>query len=167
LNRLGCYAILSLARLAVFRWQHPTSLLAFAAMTAPIAAGTAAFVWFLYPPADSTHREHSPQSFRRYTDEGALDAVSPIICVLHGLGGIGKTQLALQYYYEHRGECDAAFWVDAEHPWALAESFTKIADKLDLLPRRTTDPGGHEVHNQAVEASRNWLQNTCMSSIST
>lgn len=85
---------------------------------------------------------------------------SPIICVLHGLGGVGKTQVAAEYYYEHRGEYDATFWMEAEHDWTLSSSFARIADELELLERKTTDDGGHEVQNKAIEESRKWLQTT-------
>jgi hypothetical protein len=94
--------------------------------------------------------------------EKSTNATCPTACVLHGLGGVGKTQVALEYYYEHRGEYDASFWIDAEQDWTLASSFARIADKLELLPRKTTEDGGHEVQNKAIEESRNWLQTTGM-----
>ena len=34
---------------------------------------------------------------------------SPACCVLHGLAGIGKTQIALEYTYRYRSDYDAIF----------------------------------------------------------
>lgn len=90
----------------------------------------------------------------------AVAANSPTICVLHGLGGVGKTQVALEFYYQYRRYYDGCFWMEAEKSWTLDSSFCKIADSLGLLPKKTTDDGGHELAGQAVEAGRNWLQTT-------
>jgi hypothetical protein len=88
------------------------------------------------------------------------DRLVPATCVLHGLGGVGKTQIALEYYYRYRDDYDAAFWVESEHDWTLAESYARIADKLGLLPKKTSDAGGDEIQNIAIEAARSWLQTT-------
>lgn len=48
-------------------------------------------------------------------------------CVLHGLGGTGKTQTALEYTYRFRKYYDYIFWLRAEHPYELAESYSVIA----------------------------------------
>jgi hypothetical protein len=38
--------------------------------------------------------------------------------VVHGLGGVGKTQLAVEYAWKHLGNYDAVFWVKADRPEA-------------------------------------------------
>lgn len=114
-------------------------------------------------PGDSASEPKSSKSHAASlaeNDKSGNTGECPTTCVLHGLGGVGKTQVALEYYYEHRGEYAASFWIDAEQDWTLASTFAKIADKLELLPRKTEDEGGHEVQNKAVEESRNWLQTT-------
>lgn len=85
---------------------------------------------------------------------------SPAVCVLHGLGGVGKTQTALAYYYQHRSEYDAVFWIESEQIWTLMESFTRITDKLGLLDTKTTDQDGEKVRNKAIDESLTWLQKT-------
>ena len=45
---------------------------------------------------------------------------------LTGMGGIGKTQLAVEYVYRHRSEYrDGIFWIDAAGP--LAEGFARLS----------------------------------------
>lgn len=49
---------------------------------------------------------------------------------LHSLGGIGKTQVAVEYAYQHRAEYEAVLWVEAETPIMLVSSFAALADLL-------------------------------------
>lgn len=49
-----------------------------------------------------------------------------------GIGGIGKTQIALTYAYRNRNEFSAIFWIRAESKLALHKSFIDIAGKLKL-----------------------------------
>lgn len=69
-----------------------------------------------------------------------------------GLGGIGKTQVVLQYAYRHRGEYQAIWWVKADAREALAAAFADIARQLGL-----------PVYNgmnqyQLITAVKRWLQ---------
>jgi tetratricopeptide (TPR) repeat protein len=51
---------------------------------------------------------------------------------VYGLGGIGKTQLALQYTYLHRKEYEAIFWVESEGEQELQFNYSSIAQPLKL-----------------------------------
>ena len=50
--------------------------------------------------------------------------------VLHGLGGIGKTQLAVEYSKRHKEKYTAIFWLDASNEDSLGRSFQGIAQKI-------------------------------------
>jgi hypothetical protein len=52
------------------------------------------------------------------------------ICVLHGLGGIGKTQLAIEYARLHKNEYSSCFWIDGKTEEALIQSLVSIASRL-------------------------------------
>ena len=55
--------------------------------------------------------------------------------VLSGLGGIGKTQLAVEYAYRHQQDYQVVLWAHAETTEALTRSYTEIA-KLLQLPQK-------------------------------
>lgn len=78
---------------------------------------------------------------------------------LHGLGGVGKSTVALKYAEQklQRGELDALFWVHSEKLVSIRKSFTNMAIRLKLPDARE---GDHE-ENQA--AMLNWLQRTRLS----
>ena len=52
------------------------------------------------------------------------------VMVLHGLGGIGKTQLAIQYAHIHQKDYTSIWWVDASTTQTLSEGFLGIAQQL-------------------------------------
>ena len=50
--------------------------------------------------------------------------------VLHGLGGIGKTQLAIEYVRRHKEKQTAIFWLNANDEDSLRLSFRNIARQV-------------------------------------
>lgn len=70
---------------------------------------------------------------------------------LCGLGGIGKTQTAIEYAYRFHGEYQTVLWAQAETYDVLWADFVKLAAVLHLSVRHAQDQG------QAVEAVKHWL----------
>lgn len=56
---------------------------------------------------------------------------SQCFCVIHGVGGMGKTQTALEYVYRYRSCYNYIFWCHAESNTALSDSFLAA---MRLLP---------------------------------
>ncbi|KAI0810082.1 hypothetical protein GGR55DRAFT_689254 [Xylaria sp. FL0064] len=52
------------------------------------------------------------------------------VVVLHGLGGIGKTQLAITYVKRYRDEYSAIFWLNIKDETSIQQSFTKVARQI-------------------------------------
>lgn len=59
--------------------------------------------------------------------------------VLSGLGGVGKTQLALEYAYRYELKYRAIFWIAAETAETIDGSITNIAEQLHLPEREEHD----------------------------
>jgi hypothetical protein len=75
---------------------------------------------------------------------------------IHGLGGVGKTQIALAYAYSKIAEYDAILWVHAETEVSLSSSLSSIALQLKIP---SAEPG-NATNN--VVLTLNWLANTGM-----
>jgi tetratricopeptide (TPR) repeat protein len=73
------------------------------------------------------------------------------LVVLTGLGGVGKTQLALAHLDLYHTDYDLAWWLRAEQDPTLAEDYAALADA-----RQLTDPAATIAHKTA--ASRRWLE---------
>ncbi|MCJ1246224.1 hypothetical protein MMC30_003430 [Trapelia coarctata] len=86
----------------------------------------------------------------------------PSCCVLHGLGGQGKSQTALEYAFRYRDAYDATFWLQAETDQELARSYALIAKKLGLSPggsgNGTAEDGLDP--SKGIENARKWLEST-------
>ncbi|KAK5171081.1 uncharacterized protein LTR77_004225 [Saxophila tyrrhenica] len=63
----------------------------------------------------------------------------PRCVTLSGPGGIGKTQVAVQFVYEHEPSFDAVLWVYADDATKLARSYARIATDLGLVDSGSTD----------------------------
>jgi tetratricopeptide (TPR) repeat protein len=70
---------------------------------------------------------------------------------ISGLGGIGKTQLALEYAYRHRAEYRYVFWALADTRDTLNAAYSEIANQLNLPERQQRE------QHRVVEAVKNWL----------
>ena len=52
------------------------------------------------------------------------------IFVLHGLGGIRKTQLAIEFARTYRQKCSAVFWIDGSGKEKLKQSIANLANQI-------------------------------------
>ena len=70
---------------------------------------------------------------------------------LSGLGGIGKTQAAVEYAYRHQAEYDHVFWVRAEQETELITGYVSLAKALQI-------PGHQQEDQQAIVVlMKQWL----------
>ena len=72
--------------------------------------------------------------------------------VLRGLGGVGKTQLALEYAYRYGGAYRLVWWVRAEDPATLASDYAALAEPLQLPEHAASD------QTETIAAVRRWLE---------
>ncbi|WP_256725668.1 FxSxx-COOH system tetratricopeptide repeat protein [Streptomyces sp. IMTB 2501] len=88
-------------------------------------------VWGNMPPRNLvfTGREDLLQRLEREL-RGGPTAVLPH--ALHGLGGVGKSQLAQEYVYRQAGQYDIVWWIPAERPTQIAQALVELAHRLHL-----------------------------------
>jgi hypothetical protein len=88
---------------------------------------------------------------RRQLTSGQPAALTQAIS---GLGGVGKTQLAVEYACRHAADYQAVRWLRAEEPITLASDYASLAAALSLLERVAAD------QPLIIEAVRHWLNGT-------
>ncbi|GAA1966617.1 FxSxx-COOH system tetratricopeptide repeat protein [Amycolatopsis minnesotensis] len=88
-------------------------------------------VWGNIPPRNPNFTgrvELLDQLAKRLTS--GTTAVLP--SAVHGLGGIGKTQMATEYIYRHLQDYDLVWWIDAAHTTQIRAGLTDLARALGL-----------------------------------
>jgi hypothetical protein len=96
-----------------------------------------------------TGREEHLASLKTALNSGKSAALTQAI---HGLGGVGKTQLALEYAYRNLAEYDIVWWVRSEEPATLAADYASLADALDLPEKEAAD------QELIIKAVKQWLE---------
>ncbi|GAA2559932.1 hypothetical protein GCM10010435_34000 [Winogradskya consettensis] len=51
---------------------------------------------------------------------------------LHGEGGVGKSQIAIEYAHRHRSDYDVIWWIPSERPAQILASLIELGDRLGL-----------------------------------
>lgn len=74
---------------------------------------------------------------------------------LYGLGGVGKSHVALKYAETKMEHFQTILWIHSETAGSIAQSFTDISIRLQL---KGADPGQPEQNRIEV---LNWLHETC------
>jgi tetratricopeptide (TPR) repeat protein len=68
------------------------------------------------------------------------------------MGGVGKTQLAVEYIYRHKPDYRVIWWIHSEEPATMAADYASLAASLDLPEKDSTD------QSEAVRAVKRWLE---------
>ncbi len=74
-----------------------------------------------------------------------------------GLGGIGKTQTAVEFCYRHRADYPYVFWADASSADALRASYAQMAQRLKITTRETPVDEAAEMFQHWLSERGDWL----------
>lgn len=81
------------------------------------------------------------------------------VLILHGMGGVGKSQMAREYACKYKNEYTAIFWVNARSKNTLKDGIASIAGRLgitDTLSRYEHVKKDEETMDRAVSAVHEW-----------
>jgi TIR domain/Tetratricopeptide repeat/NB-ARC domain len=70
---------------------------------------------------------------------------------LAGMGGVGKTLLAVEYAHRYAADYDVVWWMDAEQAGRIAEQLAQLAVETGAAPAGVDAPSG-------VKTARAWLR---------
>jgi tetratricopeptide (TPR) repeat protein len=93
-------------------------------------------------------RERLIQEIRETLVSGQRGAV---VQALTGSGGVGKTQLCVEYAYQFEKEYDLVWWFNSEEQNYLKEQFAQLAGRLNLVEYSASDT------QLAIEEANKWL----------
>lgn len=126
--------------------------------TVPTAG--AGLVWNILPPVRSfVGRRKQVEELRRRLLRGRAAALVSAggVAALHGMGGIGKTQLARAYAHRYRQHYQLGWWIPAETEVTVLTALAELAARLglpgELPPARLVS----EVHRVLAGYDGGWL----------
>jgi tetratricopeptide (TPR) repeat protein len=107
-------------------------------------------IWGTLPPRNQnfTGRRELLDLLGQRLREGTT-AVLPE--AIHGMGGVGKTQLAIEYAYRHQADYDIVWWIPSERPGQIGQSLVELAKRLGLVTTSEANVAGPAVREALRE----------------
>jgi hypothetical protein len=109
------------------------------------AAPTRSHIWGDVPPRHPYFTGREALLNQLHATLGVARAAALLPSALHGMGGVGKSQLATEYVYRHNAEFDLVWWIPSEQPGLILSSLTKLAQRLGLDATFDNADDPHEV----------------------
>ncbi|GAA2629086.1 hypothetical protein Adu01nite_65060 [Paractinoplanes durhamensis] len=76
---------------------------------------------------------------------------------VHGMGGVGKTQLVLEYVYRHLEDYDLVWWVPADAASGVLASLEQLAGQLGIRPDENAKQTARLVLDALAAGALKWL----------
>jgi tetratricopeptide (TPR) repeat protein len=86
------------------------------------------------------------------------DDVSARVQAIYGMGGVGKSHLALEYAHRYRGEYGIVWWVPSEDPATASLHLARLANRLGLkTPGEPAPDAVREALHRELGSRNDWL----------
>src|SRR5687768_14353591 len=77
---------------------------------------------------------------------------------VYGMGGVGKSHLALEYAHSHRDDYEIVWWVPAEDPATASLHLSRLANRLGIrTPGEVSPEAVREALNRELSQRSGWL----------
>ncbi|MFF3503934.1 FxSxx-COOH system tetratricopeptide repeat protein [Streptomyces sp. NPDC003247] len=117
-------------------------------------AGALPAIWNLEPRnPEFTGRDNILRALRQRFGQGGPSMVQ----TLRGPGGVGKTQIAVEYAHRHSDAYDLVWWVAAEDPSLVGEQIAALAVELGLVEQGTDTATAAAVVKSQLRGRDRWL----------
>ncbi|KAF7561168.1 hypothetical protein G7046_g2977 [Stylonectria norvegica] len=106
-----------------------------------------------------TGRDHYLEEIHKFVSPEAVEEDKTQKSVaLYGLSGVGKTQLAAEYFHQYKNKYEAGFWITCDTPVKITEGITEMARSLGF-----SDQDQGQESNQIRAMVKDWLNTTELS----
>jgi tetratricopeptide (TPR) repeat protein len=102
-----------------------------------------------------TGRETLLLTLQRALEQRSKASVLPH--ALHGMGGVGKTQLAVEFAYRFADRYDIVWWVPAEHQSLVLQSLYQLGQELEIPETADLQLAANLVLEHLADSDRRWL----------
>ncbi len=119
--------------------------------TTPVTSSALRPVWNV--PHDKNLNFTGREALLSALEQGlAAGKPAALTQALAGLGGVGKTQTAVEYAWRHKADYQIVWWLRSEQTTTLAADFAALAKPLDLKEKDAQD------QTAIIDAVRRWLE---------
>src|SRR5438876_3938193 len=128
-----------------------------ASSAAPPSAARPSHAWSV-PYARNIHFTGRDEELNDLHRSLSSDQPSRRVQVICGLGGVGKTQLALEYAYRNKDAYNVVWWINADEPATLALGYAKLATQLGMnIPEGMGLDDIRHALRRKLDARKDWL----------